>query len=265
MYTPDILAFQRFYTSPLGALVCRGLRLQIRERWPECFAPSGLRNEAVVGIGYSLPLLLPFLPKADDPIAMPPVAILPATLGVIPWPAGDGGGGNLCVLGNLLSLPFGDASCDRIVVVHALEFTDRPDVVLQEIERVLKPLGRALVIVPNRLSKWARKETSPFAHGTPFSPLQLERLVQEAELSIVHSGQALFFPPTQIRWRLKLAGWLRHHLRKVRMFGGDARAIPRLLGGGVLVMEVEKRHYAVSPRRSRQSVSPVFAGVAAAR
>jgi ubiquinone/menaquinone biosynthesis C-methylase UbiE len=47
------------------------------------------------------------------------------------------------------SLPFSDKSFDKIIASELLEHTRRPDLVLKEIERVMKPSGLAAVTIPN--------------------------------------------------------------------------------------------------------------------
>jgi ubiquinone/menaquinone biosynthesis C-methylase UbiE len=45
-------------------------------------------------------------------------------------------------------LPFGDNSVDEIVAMHVLEHIFRPDPVMNELHRVLKPGGKMLIEVP---------------------------------------------------------------------------------------------------------------------
>ena len=42
------------------------------------------------------------------------------------------------------------ASIDRVVLVHALEETESPDDLIEEVGRVLSPGGRMILVVPNR-------------------------------------------------------------------------------------------------------------------
>lgn len=52
------------------------------------------------------------------------------------------------VLGDARRLPFADASFDAVLCAQMLEHVDRPDRVLQEIGRVLKPGGAGILSVP---------------------------------------------------------------------------------------------------------------------
>jgi SAM-dependent methyltransferase len=56
----------------------------------------------------------------------------------------------LDVLGDLARLPFPDAAFDAIVNIVVLEHTRRPDVVLSELARTLRPGGRLLLIAPQQ-------------------------------------------------------------------------------------------------------------------
>lgn len=52
------------------------------------------------------------------------------------------------VFGDARQLPFADASLDGALMLHVLEHIDRPDQALDELVRVLRPGGRALIEVP---------------------------------------------------------------------------------------------------------------------
>lgn len=51
-------------------------------------------------------------------------------------------------------LPIRSESMDIVLLIHALEFSDHPVVVLQEAYRVLKPNGRMIIFGVNRWSLW---------------------------------------------------------------------------------------------------------------
>ena len=61
----------------------------------------------------------------------------------------------------------------RAVVIHDLEFAGDVRQHLQELYRVLAPQAEAVVIVPNRLSRWTQAARFPLAHGMPFSRGQI--------------------------------------------------------------------------------------------
>ncbi len=61
------------------------------------------------------------------------------------------------VLGDAQQLPFEDASFDAVYILHVIGHVARPQKVLQEVKRVLKPGGRLAVITPNRNFVYAMK------------------------------------------------------------------------------------------------------------
>ena len=62
----------------LGQVARRQLRARIRQVWPDV---TGMR---VLGLGYATPYLRPFLGEAERVFAL-----MPASQGVLPWPAGE--------------------------------------------------------------------------------------------------------------------------------------------------------------------------------
>ncbi len=178
---PDILELRDFYDSPLGSLVRRALSQRIRSRW------ARLPGATLIGVGYAVPYLGSFRSEAGR-IG----ALMPATQGATMWPAS---GGVCTALYEEDMLPLPDASVDNLLVVHCLEGSGEVRKLLRELWRVLKPEGRLLIVVPNRRGVWARVDTTPFGHGQPYSPRQLERALKEALFSPVDRSSALFMPP----------------------------------------------------------------------
>lgn len=245
MLRPDVIDLREFYASPLG-YVARGLvRERIRHLWPD------LRGQRLLGLGYATPYLRPYLGEAERVMA-----VMPANQGVSRWPH-EGPG--MVALAEETDLPFADASIDRILLVHALETAEHVRTLLREIWRVLTPSGRLLTIVPNRRGLWSRIENSPFAHGQPYTPPQLSRLMRDALYLPRRGTAALWMPPTEARLVLRWAnGWEK----------AGAMLWPRF--SGVLLLEVEKQVYAATPVRARDAVQkpmlapvwqPVSAGV----
>ncbi|MBM3502556.1 MAG: class I SAM-dependent methyltransferase [Alphaproteobacteria bacterium] len=215
----DVVDLRQFYESRLGLIVTRLLRGRIREIWPDAAACR------VAGCGYAVPYLRPLIEGAERT-----VAFMPAAQGVHRWPPGEAG---LVALVDETDLPVADASIDRLLVAHALENSEELRPMLREFWRVLAPEGRLLVLVPNRAGLWARFERTPFGHGHPYSPPQLNRLLRESLFSPIRTLPALYFPPS------RSAVWLR-----------AAPAIERLgarLGwwafAGALLIEVGKQVY----------------------
>lgn len=218
----DVRELQAFYASPLG----RQARRHVARALARLDLPVGDGVE-VVALGYGPPYL-----KAwhKGGVAL---AAMPARQGVTPWPGRDD---NRAVLVEETALPLADSTVDVMVLAHALEFADRPEAMLREVWRVLAAEGRAVIIAPNRRGMWARFDTTPFGHGRPYSPRQLENLLRQAMFEPHGRAAALFAPP--------LAGKLARRVAAAVERAG-ARAWPGF--AGVVVIEAVKRVYAMPP------------------
>jgi SAM-dependent methyltransferase len=134
------------------------------------------------------------------------------------------------------ALPFPDLCFDRILLVHGLETAENARRLLREAWRVMKDDGRLLVVAPNRLGVWAQLERTPFGHGQPYSPGQLEGLLRRQMFRVERRDAALFAPPFRSRWLLRGAGaWERV----------GRRAWPGL--AGVTLMEATKDCFSAMP------------------
>ncbi len=187
----DAVDLRDFYATSLGHVARRMIRGRIRAQWPD------VRGLNVLGLGYVTPYLAPFRAEAERVLAA-----MPAMQGVLHWPT-DGGG--LSTLADVVELPFPDLSMDRVLLVHALECTERVRPMMREIWRVLSGSGRLLVVVPNRRGIWARFERTPFGHGLPYSTGQITRLLRETMFTPLQSSAALYVPPTRSRMVLSSA------------------------------------------------------------
>ncbi|MFN4090974.1 MAG: methyltransferase domain-containing protein, partial [Alphaproteobacteria bacterium] len=228
----DVSDLYEFYRSSLGRTAQRMLRRQVRAIWP---VVTGM---TVVGLGYAAPLLRPFRDEAERCIAA-----MPASQGVMRWPADDA---NCAVLAEEVELPFPDLSIDRMVLIHAVETAEELRPMMREVWRVLTGNGRIVVVVPNRRGLWARFDNNPFGSGRPYSASQLRRLMRDTLFTPLRSGAALYVPPSP---------------RRMLLTGAEAwenigvRWFPRF--GGVVLVEATKQVYA-TPRASaaaRQRVS----------
>jgi SAM-dependent methyltransferase len=229
MLWPDVIDLKSFYSSALGQVTCQTLRQRIKRIWPKA------EGETLVGIGYTPPLLLPWLDKSDLTIACMPVA-----QGVVHWPQGRS---NLTLLTDETALPLHDGTVNRTLLVHALENTEQARKLLAEAHRLLTPSGRMLVIIPNRRGLWARSPRSPFAHGHPFSTGQLKALMRECHFTPLHIETALFYPPSSKR----------SILRAAKLLEWVGRTFFPLFGG-IIIMEVEKRIFAPT----KGTLSPAY-------
>ena len=242
---PDVVDLQAFYQSRQGQLVRRLVARQVRALWPDL---TGLR---VLGLGYPVPYLGALAEEAERV-----VTLMPAAQGGCRWPCS---GPSRVALVQEDELPLPDNSVDRVLMVHALECSERVRAMLREIWRVLDDGGRMLVVAPNRRGLWSLSESTPFGHGRPYSPYQLAQDLNGSLFTPCRSGRALYVPPVRSGLVLRTAvAWERVGLRFAWPFAG------------VLLVEAEKQLYATAlrqaePRRRRAPGYFPLPGQAAAR
>ena len=215
----DVVDLRDFYRSGLGQVARRMIRRAIQRVWPD------LRGMRLVGLGYATPFLSALSGETERTVAM-----MPASLGVLRWPAD---GRNLVTLSDEAELPFADYSIDRVLLVHALETSDETRAMLKEVWRVLAGGGRVLIVTPNRRGIWARLDRTPFGSGRPYTMSQLSQLLRDEQFTPVGSDHALFIPPSPSRVMLRsAAAWERIGRRWFPTFAG------------VLLVEATKQIYA---------------------
>lgn len=180
-----------YYRSSLGRAAQRSLRDRMQTLWPDA------ERQVVLGYGFAVPLLRPYLSRAQRVIG-----VMPAQQGVMAWPLGMG---NISLLSDETLWPVATDTVDKLVMLHGLETSDRPDAVLDEAARVLAPEGRLLLILPNRRGLWARQEGTPFAYGRPYTRSQVERQLEHHGFVPGRHAGALFFPPSERRFWLRSA------------------------------------------------------------
>jgi SAM-dependent methyltransferase len=116
-------------------------------------------------------------------------------------------------------LPFGDETVDALLAVNVLEHIDDDTRALREFRRVLKPHGRAVVVVP-----WNRRLYDAYdaflRHERRYSRGELRRKAREADLNPVETRYVgtLVYPGF---WAVKTYGRVRHR----RGGGATAQAI----------------------------------------
>ena len=233
----DIVDLRQFYHSMLGRMAEQSIAMALSSLW------ARLPQERLVGLGYAVPFLDRF--RADTERTF---AFMPAGQGAVNWPVGEPSSTAL-VFDEELPLP--DASIDRVLMVHSLEFAENPRETLKEIWRVLAPGGRLVIVVPNRRGVWARMEHTPFGSGRPYSRGQLTALLRETNFTPGASAEALFFPPSKLKMVLKLRSG----------FERMGRSLWPVFSG-VIIVEAQKRRYQglpVAARASRRVFVPVLA------
>jgi len=215
----DVLDLRDFYyRTKLGRVAQRAVRDRATAFWP----PADVRGQNVVGFGFAVPLLRPYLETARRVIAL-----MPAQQGVMPWPAGAP---NVSVLCEEMLWPLDTGSVDKLILLHGLDTSENPPALLDEVGRVLGPGGRALFVVPNRSGLWARRDATPFGFGRPYSLGQLEAQLKLHGFVPERHMAALFSPPSESRFWLRSAGWVEK----------AGRRVSNSLAGGVFLLEVSK-------------------------
>src|SRR5581483_461924 len=175
----DVVDLRDFYLTGVGQVARRMIRRAIRRVWPD------LRAMRLLGIGYATPFLSAVSTETERVVAM-----MPASLGVLGWPADAP---NLVTLADEAELPFADYSIDRVL----------------------------LVVVPNRRGIWARIDRTPFGSGRPYTISQLSQLLRDEQFTPVASDTALFIPPVRRRMLLRsAAAWERIGRRWFPTFAG---------------------------------------------
>src|SRR5436309_10190234 len=119
----DVVDLRDFYRNGLGQVARRAIRRAVQRVWPD------LHGMRLLGVGYATPFLAAL--GADTQRTL---AVMPASHGVLPWPAESSNRVTLAAEGEL---PFADYSIDRVLLVHALETSEEVAALLKEIWRVL--------------------------------------------------------------------------------------------------------------------------------
>jgi SAM-dependent methyltransferase len=219
MMATNIVDLRSFYLSPLGQATRQLLRQRLLRLCPNLGACE------ILALGYATPLLRPWHEQGARL-----TCLMPATQGAAFWPKE---GPNRVAMCDPVSLPLADQSMDMAIVSHGLEGAEDSAGWLREIWRVLRNHGRLLVIVPNRRGLWARSEATPFGHGQPFSPSQLQAMLREQNFVPERLERALVLPPWFGRLTTRLAPTVERW--------GDI-VLPAF--GGVLLAEASKQLYA---------------------
>jgi SAM-dependent methyltransferase len=110
-------------------------------------------------------------------------------------------------VGDVRALPFSDDSFDAIYSMGTIEHFDETERAVEEMARVLKPGGRAIIGVPNRHDPFLRPLLATalqaaglygYGYEKSYSRRALRRMLERADLEVVAETAILFIP-----------GWLR--------------------------------------------------------
>lgn len=219
-----------YYRSTLGRAAQKAVRDEMLELWPEA------KGQTVVGYGFAVPLLRPYLADARRVIGL-----MPSPQGVMPWPAGMA---NVSVLSEETIWPLETGRVDRLVMMHGLENCESPADLLDEAYRALGPGGRALFVVPHRTGMWASSDKTPFGYGRPYTTGQLEAQLRAHGFMPERHRTTLFQPPSHKRfWR-----------KTGQLWESIGKTISPVMSGGVLMVEASKRVHAPSGPGLREAV-----------
>lgn len=181
---------RRLFTEHFPAL--EGLRILKTDLWDEAkntriLAWASRQGARAYGVDISEPILRQARAAFDR---------APGTRGRLRGTVGD-----------VRELPFGDATFDAIYSMGTIEHFDETERAVEEMVRVLKPGGRAIVGVPNRHDPFLRPLMATalqamglygYGYEKSYSRRALRRMLERAGLIVVAETAILFMP-----------GWLR--------------------------------------------------------
>ncbi|WP_086051620.1 class I SAM-dependent methyltransferase [Pseudoruegeria sp. SK021] len=208
-----------YYRTQLGRAAQKAIREKVLQIWPEA------QGQTIVGFGFAVPLLRPYLPTARRV-----VGLMPAPQGVMAWPMGLP---NVSVLCEEALWPLATGMVDKLIMLHGLETSEHPTEVLDECSRVLGPGGRVLFVVPNRAGLWARSDQTPFGFGRPYSLSQMEKQLKRHGFHLTRHEVALFQPPSHKKVWLRTAAFCER----------VGQRISNRYAGGVLLVEATKQTF----------------------
>jgi SAM-dependent methyltransferase len=220
-----------FYASPLGKVASSLIKRQLAT------LAKPLPGHTIMGLGYAAP----YLATRPDLLTL---TFMPAQQGVIHWPTDED---NRSALVDELDLPLLESTVDVALLVHALEHAELPLDSLQEVWRVMAPQGRLILVVPNRRGLWAASESTPFGHGQPFSPGQINKLLKQSKYTVTQWRSALYLPPIRNETVLKAA---------TTLDVAGAKLASRF--AGVTIVEAMKQVYAFSSGKRVRRLLPRF-------
>ncbi len=105
------------------------------------------------------------------------------------------------VVADIEVLPIATDSVDVVLLLHALEFNDRPHDVLREVERVLVPEGHVVIVMFNPISLWGltrlwlrRRPRAPW-NGRFFTATRIKDWLALLGFDVMLSKSIFFRPP----------------------------------------------------------------------
>lgn len=179
-----IKELERWYRTPLGQVLLTQEQHALEQLLP------GLFGYYLLYVGHSRVL--------EQALSCSRVCNLVSLL-----PDTRGANGSCDVAGDAITLPFASASLDIVVLSHTLDFSSDPHAVLREVERVLIPGGRLIILGFNSLSLWGlwrlfhhRRRRVPWC-GRFLSLTRLEDWLSLLGFEVETVERTLFIPPLQ--------------------------------------------------------------------
>ncbi len=149
----------------------------------------------------------------------------------------------LALCGALDRLPFAADSLDVVVMIHALDFASNPHGVLREVERVLVPEGRVILLGFNPHSAWGLRRLWPRWRprvpwcGSHLTPGRLTDWLALVGMQVERREMLVFCPPVRRAFGTRL--------ENLEALG--QRWWPLL--GGIYALRAVKRVYTPTPVR----------------
>ena len=156
-------------------------------------------------------------------------------------------------------LPFASASLDLVVLPHVLEFHGHPHQVLREVERVLIPEGRLLVLGFNPISLWGLRRRLPGCppdypfNGRYLGITRLKDWLALLNMDVERGHFGCYAPPFSRLKNLARFSWMEKAGDRWWPIGGGAymiRAVKRVPGMRLMLPGWKRgavRHKALAP------------------
>ncbi len=159
-----------------------------------------------------------------------------------------------------MALPFATQSVDLVVLPHLLEFHPDPHQLLREIERILMPEGKLIIVGFNPLSLWGLRKRTVRAradfpwNGEYLSLIRLKDWLKLLGFDIDRGAFGCYAPPFEREHWLQRAGFLEQAGDRWWGFAGGVylvRAVKRVQG--IRLIEPNWKRL----RLARQTLRPV--------
>lgn len=127
-------------------------------------------------------------------------------------------------VGDILSLPFEDETFSHVISARVLQYIVEPPKAVRELVRVLRPGGRMILVVPNKLNPFY----ALFYHTKVHSPGEMRRWLPTDRMRVLRAASFGFVPPLRfLRKRTYLSRWdaLLRAAPLLNRFGGLAYVV----------------------------------------